>query len=111
MTHTMKLKNKPFELILKRLKSVEIRLYDDKRRIIKIGDSIDFVNIDDGRLISAEVIGIRHYNNFIELYDNFDPKDLGYGEDDSPAPSDMLEYYREEDIEKWGTCAITIKLK
>ena len=38
----MKLQKSPFERIKKGTKTVEFRLYDEKRRKINIGDQIEF---------------------------------------------------------------------
>jgi len=44
MKHTMKLRPNPFRMILCGEKTYELRLYDEKRQCIKIGDKIVFVN-------------------------------------------------------------------
>lgn len=47
MEHSMKLNAEPFEAIRNHKKTVEIRLNDEKRQKVKIGDTIVFTNIDD----------------------------------------------------------------
>lgn len=42
MLHKMKLQQSPFERIKEGKKSVEFRLFDEKRKQIKIGDQIEF---------------------------------------------------------------------
>ena len=42
MLHKMKLKESPFERIKNGTKTIEFRLYDEKRKQIKIGDKIEF---------------------------------------------------------------------
>lgn len=42
MRHTMKLKEDPFERMKNGTKTIEFRLYDEKRRKIKVGDEIEF---------------------------------------------------------------------
>lgn len=42
MIHQMKLVDAPFELIRSGQKTIELRLNDEKRQIIKIGDFIVF---------------------------------------------------------------------
>ena len=42
MIHKMKLNESPFERIKNGTKTVEFRLYDEKRQQIKIGDKIEF---------------------------------------------------------------------
>ena len=47
MIYEMKLKENPFERIENGTKTVEFRLYDEKRRKIKIGDKIEFLKLPD----------------------------------------------------------------
>lgn len=46
--HRMKLNNKPFTMIKNGRKNIELRLYDEKRRKLNIGDEIIFENLEDG---------------------------------------------------------------
>ena len=43
MKHIMKLQPKYFECMKKGSKIIEVRLFDEKRRNIKIGDEIEFL--------------------------------------------------------------------
>ena len=43
MKHTMKLNDAPYDMIKSGQKTVELRLYDEKRRMISVGDEIEFV--------------------------------------------------------------------
>jgi len=47
MEHQMKLNESPFEKIRSGEKIIEIRLYDDKRKNINIGDIIIFSKLPD----------------------------------------------------------------
>lgn len=46
MNHKMSLRNKPFNSIKSGTKTIELRLYDEKRKLISVGDIITFTNID-----------------------------------------------------------------
>lgn len=46
MNHKMSLRNKPFNNIKSGTKTIELRLYDEKRKLISVGDIITFTNID-----------------------------------------------------------------
>lgn len=46
MEHSMKLYVEPFEAVRNNRKTIEIRLNDEKRQSIKIGDTIVFTNIE-----------------------------------------------------------------
>ena len=47
MIHKMKLNENPFERIKNGTKTIEFRLYDEKRKKIKIGDKIEFSKLPD----------------------------------------------------------------
>ena len=42
MLHKMKLQEDPFERIKNGTKTIEFRLYDEKRQQVKVGDQIEF---------------------------------------------------------------------
>lgn len=46
MIHLMKLQPSPFEKIKDGTKTIEMRLFDDKRRKIQIGDTIILITIN-----------------------------------------------------------------
>ena len=48
MTHNMQLKPEPFAMIKDGTKTIELRLYDEKRRNIKVGDRIVFTDTVSG---------------------------------------------------------------
>ena len=47
MLHKMKLQEDPFERIKNGTKTVEFRLYDEKRQTIQIGDEIEFSKLPE----------------------------------------------------------------
>lgn len=108
MKHNMKLNKQPYNSIYYGKKDIEMRLYDEKRKQINIGDVINFTNIDTQNSFDAKVIDLHRYNNFKELYDNFDKIRLGYKEDESANASDMSKYYSKEEIDKYGVVGIEI---
>lgn len=87
-----------------------MRLNDEKRRLLKIGDLIVFTNKDTGEKVIVEIDDLKPFLSFDELYASYPKRAIGYRNDEKPDPRDMLEYYREEDILKWGALAICIKL-
>ena len=67
--HEMKLYSNPFELIKNGKKRIEIRLYDEKRKLIKINDIIKFKNIDTNEIIKTKVVNIyNHQKESLVLY-------------------------------------------
>lgn len=110
MIHEMRLNKEPFKKIEKGTKTIELRLYDEKRSLIKENDIIEFTNREDNKKLKTKVIKLHKYNSFEELYDNFDKIALGYEENEIANPSDMEKYYSKEEQEKYGVVGIEIKL-
>ena len=93
VVHEMTLAPIPFEKIRNREKDIEMRLYDDKRQLIKVGDRIRFSNkVTDERLL-VEVLALHIFENFEELYANFPKERLGYKSNEIANPDDMGQYY------------------
>ena len=46
MKHNMNLNNRPFKSIKEGTKTIELRLNDEKRSLLKVGDEIEFTNRD-----------------------------------------------------------------
>lgn len=108
--HEMKLQDKPFNSILFGNKDIEMRLYDEKRQKINIGDEIEFTNILTGETFKVEVVNLHKFNNFKELYNSFDKERLGYNNEQKANYNDMEKYYSKEEIAKYGVVGIQIKV-
>lgn len=106
----MHLDNKCFEKIKNGTKTIEVRLYDEKRRELKVGDIITFDNRSNDEKMNVKVINLYVYKNFEELYKHHDKITLGYNEDEIASPSDMRMYYSFEDTIKNGVVAIEIEV-
>lgn len=69
MTYKMKLNENPFERIKNGTKTIEFRLYDEKRQQIKIGDKIEFSKLPDlQEKLTVDVIDLYKENNFEKLF-------------------------------------------
>ena len=113
MIHYMKLHAKPFENIKSGIKTIELRLNDEKRRIISVGDTISFTSTSNAdETITANVTGIHKFDNFVELYDALPLDKCGYlpHELASAAPEDMNVYYSVEQQQKYGVVGIEIQI-
>ena len=103
MKHYMHLKEKPFRSIWEGNKTIELRLYDEKRRAVKVGDQIEFDNLSNpGQLILVNVTAIHTFESFAKLYETLPLEKCGYAvhEVRTAAASDMNEYYSlEEQLE------------
>lgn len=111
MIHNMKLQDEPFIKIKNGLKTVEMRLNDEKRQKINIDDDIEFTNIKTSEKLICKVLNLYKYKNFEELYKNHDKMSIGYDKDEVSNSNDMKKYYAEDKINKYGVLGIKIKLK
>jgi len=111
MIHEMNLKPQPFAMIAADVKTFELRLYDEKRRLVQIGDRIIFTNTQTHEQLTAEVIGLHQFQSFAQLYQQLPLERCGYEPEEVKAasPADMLEYYPEEKQRKYGVLAIEIR--
>ena len=105
----MNLHNEPFSLILSEKKTVEMRLNKNGRENISKGDTIVFTN-QNGDKLKVLVVNIFKFPSFVELYKSYPKERLGYLPNEDANPYDMLKYYSEHDIVKYGVLAIEIKL-
>ena len=110
MIHNMRLHNEPFELIKNGTKTIELRLNDEKRSLIKENDIILFENRKNAEIIRTKVIKLHKYDSFEELYKHFDKVSLGYNFNEVASYKDMEKYYSKEEQNKYGVLGIEIKL-
>lgn len=113
MRHEMKLHPAPFEMIARGKKTIELRLYDEKRRKIRVGDEIVFTCTEPPyAALSAEVVGLHRYDSFRELYADLPLLKCGYTEADidDAGPEDMNAYYSKEQQALYGVVGIEIRL-
>ncbi|SFT34435.1 ASC-1 homology (ASCH) domain-containing protein [Lachnospiraceae bacterium XBD2001] len=111
--HIMQLAPSPFNMIKDGTKTIELRLYDEKRRMIHEGDIIEFINTEGKHdLLDVRVKNIFRYDSFGELYNNLPLLACGYTQDDisTASPEDMNEYYSVEEQEKYGVVGIEIEV-
>lgn len=106
----MRLHNGPFEKIKSGTKTIEMRLNDEKRQLIKVGDFIKFINRVTEEELTTLVKGLYYYESFDELYKHFDKISIGYDLEDDADPNDMSQYYSNEDIENYGVVGIEIEV-
>lgn len=109
MKHKMKLHNDPFNKIKNGTKTIELRLNDEKRKLLEEGDIIEFTNRLNDETLLVIVEKLYKYDSFEELYNNLDKISMGYDEDDVADPKDMEQYYSKEEQSKYGVLGIKIK--
>lgn len=107
----MKLYDEPFNLIKNGKKTIEVRCNDKKRQKLKVGDKIIFTRSENPiDKIRAEIVELRVFNTFRDLYSAYPLEVFGYNDktvDD--MVKDAYNIYSREKEEKYGALAITIK--
>ncbi len=106
--HQMNLDKDPYEKIISRQKTVEMRLNDEKRQDFAVGDFVTLCCAENK--IVAKITDIRKYANFSALYAAEDLTKCGYSAQEAQTASaeDMLAYYPAEKQAKYGALAIAI---
>lgn len=112
MTHEMKLQPEYFDFILKGTKRIEIRLFDEKRQQIKIGETIKFLKEPElNESFNVKVVGLLRYNSFEDMFKDFDISILS---DKSMTKEELLsvleKFYTKEKQEQNGVLGIRIEL-
>ncbi len=111
-TVQMKLQETPFEKIESGQKTVEMRLYDEKRRMLNVGDKIVFSKQgEEDKKIKVKITKINTFKSFKELYKFYtDKKVLGYAEKEKASFKDMEKYYPKEKQKSDGVVALEFKV-
>ena len=108
--HKMKLNSAPFEMIKSGEKTIELRLFDEKRQQVKVGDKITFINTTTGETLNRTVVKLHRFDSFEELYKSLPLLQCGYtvNDVDSAKPSDMEQYYSIEEQNQYGVVGIEL---
>jgi ASC-1-like (ASCH) protein len=113
MMHNMRLGEVPFFRIKTGKKLIEVRLCDEKRSRLNMGDEIVFSLVDDlQEKIAVKVIGISKFKTFRELYSAFDYTKFGHPEGTTLEKQieNERKVYSEENEILYGVMGIHIKL-
>ena len=113
MTHYMNLNPQPFSMIADGHKTIEVRLLDEKRQKIAVGDTLIFTNTADPALqLRCAVKKLHRFANFAELYAALPLDRCGYlpHELATARPEDMDLYYPPEKQRQYGVVGIEIEM-
>jgi ASC-1-like (ASCH) protein len=104
----MKLNPGPFEKITNGNKVIEIRLNDEKRKLLKIGDEIEFqIMNDETKKILTKIIDLSVFPSFKEMFSAFPPQE--YGSLSQDEYTKMYDIYLPEKEKEFGVLAIRIQ--
>ena len=111
MEHILKLQPKYFDYINNGTKRIELRLYDEKRKKISIGDTITFQKEPElETTMNVKVIGLLRYNTFKDLFEDFNIEIMA---DKSMTKQELLGvlegFYTPEKQKKYGVIGIRIE--
>lgn len=108
MIHKMKLNESPFDRIKNGTKTVEFRLYDDKRKQIKVGDKIEFSKLPDlQEKLIVEVLELYQDKTFENLFKQLYKEDE---EEIKRKTQSMYDIYSREKEKQYGVLGIRIKI-
>lgn len=100
-----------FEVVRSQTKNVEVRVNDEKRRKLKIGDKIVFLKRpDEKEKIEAIIENLTYYTDFNELVKDYTIEEIyieGYTKEE--FLNLLKRFYSDEEINKYGTVAIKFK--
>ena len=112
MKYEMKLQPKYYNYMLNGTKRIEIRLFDEKRKNIKIGDTIKFLKEPTLReSFDTRVVDLLRFNSFDEMFKKIDIDLLA---DKSMTKEELKmeleKFYSKEKQEEYGVVGIKIEL-
>ncbi len=113
MKYIMKLNPKYFEYIKNGTKRVEIRLNDEKRRNMKIGDEIIFQKEPELKEeISTKIVRLIVKQTFKELIEQLDISEYSdKTESKEIFLKDLYRFYTKEQEERFGIVGIQIEIR
>lgn len=110
-THEMMLKTEPFSQMKCGNKKAELRLFDDKRKKLRVGDEILFTHSENtSETISAKIIGLHYFYHFDAISWDFEKKDLGIPENAESISSYMKKFYSDDAVWEYGALVIRLQI-
>lgn len=108
----MGLYHQPFLAIKNGTKKIEVRLHDEKRAQLKVGDVINFTDLDTDENLAVQVLKLERFDTFKELFQKYSGEIIGSPENESVAELDQenQQIYSKVREKKYGALAITVRL-
>ena len=111
MMHEMKLNENAFQNIKSGIKKFELRLYDEKRKNINIGDTITFRNLNNLKdTITVKVLALLRYPTFDDFFKDIDYKQCGIANSLEEKLERIHKFYTVEQEKEYGVLAIKIEI-
>jgi ASC-1-like (ASCH) protein len=110
INHSMKLTPEPFNKIADGSKKIELRLFDEKRQKINLGDTITFLRESEQTTrIMTKVVGLLRYPTFADLINDLPTSYFGHT-DKSTLIDGVHRFYSAEDEANYGVLGIKLVL-
>lgn len=111
MIHEMKLREIYFDKIKSGEKIYEIRLNDEKRKLITVDDDIVFKKEPELKeALTAKVKELIHFDSFNDMVNFLPLKDVGFANASKEEVIDIYhQFYSQEDETNYGILAIKIE--
>ena len=107
--HSMNVKTKYYNLLKTGIKTIELRLDDEKRQKIKTGDEILFSDSSDATdNFKAVVIALHRADSFDSLCDKISPSQAGFSSKEELIKT-LGEFYTPEAQQQFGVVGIEVK--
>lgn len=109
----MRLNPAPMKMFREGRKTIELRLYDEKRKKLSVGDTIKFINTSDiTDVLNVTVEELFIFDSFDELYKSLTLLECGYTQNNigRASPRDMEIYYPKEKQNKYGVVGIKVSV-
>lgn len=102
-----------FDIVSNGIKNVEVRVNDEKRRKLNIGDTLIFLKRpDEVESLKGTVTNLVYFDNFSEVVDNYPMKRIYL---ENTTKEDYLtlidRFYTKDEIEEYGVVAIEFELE
>lgn len=112
MEHKMKLYEEPFRAIESGKKTVEVRLYDQKRRKLEQGDTIEFTKLPgEEEKLTVKVAKLCTYPTFKEMFEDIPSEKFGTVDNNIEKRVESIHtLYSPAREQEWGSLAIEIEL-
>lgn len=106
----MKLQPGPFDLIKAGKKTIEVRLFDEKRKAVRMGDTIGFSRLPDlGQKITVTVLNLAKFSTFQDLLAVYPAERFGVSEKEGLLSS-LYTFYTPAEEVQFGVLGIEIQL-
>ena len=107
--HTMKVQTKYYNLLKVGIKTIELRLWDEKRQLIRVGDNITFSDLSNpSDTFVAEVVALHRAPSFDKLCDTISPQQAGFTTKEEMINC-LQEFYTLEAQQKYGVVGIKVQ--